>query len=241
MKNKVAIITGGMGQVGKATALRLSKLGFKIVLIVRSKLDLAEEFIKTLPGEEHQAFLGSITDTESIKQIVNKLDQCDILVNAASVTKNLPSKDFDSLSDELFDNIVINNLRGPFATIREFSSLLRKSPEGLIVNITSASGVRAGNSNLAYGASKAGLELITKNLSKVLGPNVRVVAICPGYLETATSGANKSPGFNEQVSKEIPLGRVGTGDDVAATIESLYTHMKYVNGSTITLDGGRLA
>ena len=75
----------------------------------------------------------------------------------------------------------------------------------------------------------------------MLGPNVRVVAICPGYLETATSGADKSLGFNEQVSKEIPLGRVGTGDDVAATIESLYTHMKYVTGSTITLDGGRLA
>jgi len=238
---KTAVITGGMGQIGKASAIRLSNLGFRIILIVRNKLDEAEKFLSNLPENNHRAYQASITDTSSLKKVVLKLDRCDILVNSAGITKSVPPRDFEKYTDDMFDEIMINNLRGPFATIREFYPLLKKSNDGLIVNITSASGVRSGNGNLAYGASKAGLELLTKSLSKVIGPNVRIISICPGFLETATSGAIKPTGFNEAISKEITLGRVGTGDDVAATIESLITHIKYATGSSIILDGGRLA
>jgi 3-oxoacyl-[acyl-carrier protein] reductase len=119
--------------------------------------------------------------------------------------------------------------------------LLRNSEAGLIINITSAAGKRASRSNIMYGASKAALELITATLSKVLAPNIRVVNVCPGMLETATSGAVKPEGTNERMSNEIPLRRVGTADDVVATIEALATTMVYITGSTILLDGGRLA
>jgi NAD(P)-dependent dehydrogenase (short-subunit alcohol dehydrogenase family) len=240
---KCAVIAGGSGQVGFATAKRLAKLGAKVILLVRRNLAEATEMLKDLPNPEanHMVFLASITDTESLKSVVSKINQCDILINAAGITKSIAPGSFESYTDEMFDEIMISNLRGPFATIREFSPLLKKSKDALVINITSASGVRASNSNLAYGASKAGLELLTKSISKVLAPTIRVVAICPGYLDTATSGATKSPQFNDHISKEIPLGRVGTGDDVAAVIESLATTMKYITGSTIVLDGGRLA
>ena len=241
MDNKIAIITGGMGQVGTASAKRLSAAGFEIVLIVRRDLDEANEFLSDLPGTNHRAFLGSVTDSKSLKTIAKEIDHCDILINAAGVTKNLHPKDFDSLTDELFDEIILSNLRGPFSTIREFLPLLKKSSQSLIINITSASGLRSSPSNLAYGASKAGLELITKSLSKVLAPNIRIMAVGPGYLETPTSGATKPPQFNEQISKEIPLARVGTGEDVAKAIESLYFNLTYMTGSTLLLDGGRLA
>ena len=241
MENKIAVITGGMGQVGRACALRLSSLDFSIKLIVRKNLDDAEDFVSALPGTNHEAFLGSITDTDSLRSVVSKIDHCDLLINAAGTTKNHHPKLFRELSDNVFDEIVTSNLRGPFATIREFFPLLQKRSNSLIVNITSSSGMRAGTSNLAYGASKAGLELITKSLSKVLAPNTRIMAICPGYLETATSGAVKPPEFNNQVSKEIPLGRVGTGDDIAKAVESLYFNLTYMSGSTLLLDGGRLA
>lgn len=243
LKNKTVVITGGCGQVGYATAKRLAGQGARIILLVRRNLHEAENMLKDLPNPEanHLVFLASITDTESLKSAVSKIDQCDILINAAGITKSISPANFESYTDEMFDEIMISNLRGPFATIREFAPLLRKSNDALVVNITSASGVRSGNSNLAYGASKAGLELLTKSLSKVLAPNIRVMAICPGFLDTATSGAIKPEGFNDRVSKEIPLGRVGTGDDVAATIEALATTIKYVTGSTIVLDGGRLA
>lgn len=243
LENKTVVITGGCGQVGFATAKRLANKGARIILLTRNNISVAEEMLRDLPGPElnHLVLLASITDTNSLKNAVSKIEQCDILVNAAGITKSVAPVNFESYTDEMFDEIVISNLRGPFATIREFAPLLRKSNDALVINITSASGVRASNSNLAYGASKAGLELLTKSLSKVLAPNIRVVAICPGYLDTATSGAFKPAGFNEKVSKEIPLGRVGTGDDVAATIEALATTMKYITGSTIMLDGGRLA
>lgn len=238
---KIAIITGGMGQVGKASAQRLAELDFEVNLIVRKNFDQAEQFIQTLQGSGHRAFLASILDAESLKNVATQIDHCDLLINSAGITKNHHPKDFESLTDQMFDEIVSSNLRGPFTTIREFAPLLRKSSDALIINITSASGVRGGPSNLAYSASKAGLELITKSLSKVLAPQIRIMAICPGYLETATSGATKPENFNERVSQEIPLKRVGTGEDVAKAIESIYFHLPYSTGSTILLDGGRLA
>jgi NAD(P)-dependent dehydrogenase (short-subunit alcohol dehydrogenase family) len=243
LENKIVVITGGCGQIGYATAQRLAALGARVFSLVRKDIDAAQKMMDTLPNchLNHRAILASITNTAELKQAAIEISRCDILINAAGITKSIPPSKFDQYTDEMFDEIVINNLRGPFATIREFSPLLKQGNDSLIVNITSASGVRGSNSNLAYGSSKAGLELLTKSLSKVLAPNVRIVAICPGYLEKATSGAVKSIGFNEQVSKEIPLGRVGTGDDVAAVIESLATTMKYITGSTIVLDGGRLA
>jgi 3-oxoacyl-[acyl-carrier protein] reductase len=163
------------------------------------------------------------------------------LVNAAGITKSISPKFFDKYTDEIFDEIIISNLRGPFATIREFYPLLQKSGNALVVNITSTAGVRSSNSNLAYGAAKCGLELITKSLSKVVAPSIRMVAISPGILENCTSGAVKPEDYNEKISKEIPLGRVGNGDDVAKTIEALATSLTYINGSTLFLDGGRLA
>ena len=243
LENKIVVIAGGCGQIGYATARRLAMHGARIFSLVRKDVDTAQEMMNNLPNSQlnHRAILASITNTAELKKAAAEIRQCDILINAAGITKSIPPSKFDQYTDEMFDEIVINNLRGPFATIREFSSLLKRGNDSLIVNITSASGVRSSNSNLAYGASKAGLELLTKSLSTVLAPTVRVVAICPGYLETATSGAIKPIGFNEQISKEIPLGRVGTGDDVAAVIESLTTTMKYITGSTIILDGGRLA
>jgi len=238
---RIAIIAGGMGQIGQATARRLADLDFEVNIIVRRNLDQAKQFVSNLSNSGHRAFLASVLDAESLKAVASEIDHCDLLVNAAGITQNHHPKDFESLTDQIFDDIVASNLRGPFTTIREFSPLLKKSSNAVIINITSASSQRASASNIAYGASKAGLELITKSLSKVLAPNIRVMAICPGYLESATSGAIKSQHFNEQISREIPLGRVGSGEDVAKAIEAIYFHFPYSTGSTILLDGGRLA
>jgi NAD(P)-dependent dehydrogenase (short-subunit alcohol dehydrogenase family) len=247
LNNKTVVITGGCGQVGYATAKRLAQNGARIFTFQRKDLELAKSMMDALPNNHlnHVAIQGSITDLKDLKRAVDIIksesNSCDILVNAAGINQLMPPKDLEQYTDEMFDSIVENNLRGPFSTIREFLPLLKNSQDALIVNLTSAAGVRASNSNLAYGASKAGLELITQSISKILAPKIRVVALCPGYLESATTGITKHPSFNEMISKEIPLGRVGTGDDVASVIEALATTMKYITGSTIRLDGGRLA
>jgi 3-oxoacyl-[acyl-carrier protein] reductase len=247
MKDKIVVITGGAGQVGQAAAKRFADLGARVFIIVRRDLEKAKEIVAALSNAhlEHDAILASITDTASLKTavgiITERAGKCDLLINAAGITKGLSPRDFEKYTDEIVDEILINNVRGPFATIREFVSLLRNSNNALVINISSAAGKRASNSNIIYGASKIGLELITATLSRVLAPNIRVINVCPGILETPTSGAYKPEGTNEKMAQEIPLGRVGTAKDVVATIEALATTMTYVNGSTILLDGGRLA
>jgi NAD(P)-dependent dehydrogenase (short-subunit alcohol dehydrogenase family) len=247
LDEKVVVITGGMGSVGKVLSNRFAELGARVFIIVRKNIELANEFVNSLPNQHvgHQAFLASVTDTDSLKQVVNTVAEqsgkCDILINAAAITKTVDNKKLESFTDEFIDEILINNVRGTFATIREFFPLLKISEDALIVNITSASALRGSNSNMMYGASKSSLVLLTQSLSKSLPSNIRVVSVCPGILEHATSGAWKPNGWNEKMAQEIPLGRVGTSEDVADAIEALATTMKYVSGSNIILDGGRLA
>lgn len=247
MENKIVVITGGTGNVGKVAAMRYASLGARVYIMVRNKFSEAQDFIKTLPNQElkHEAFFSSITNTESIKktvqEITTKAGKCDLLINAAGITKGISSKEIEKYTDEVIDEILINNVRGTFSTIREFLPLLKLSSSPLIINITSASALRASGSNIIYGASKSAIELMTKSLSKSLAPNIRVVSICPGMLDSPTSGAFKPSGWNEKVSQEIPLRRVGSAEDVVDAIEAVDSKLKYMTGSSILLDGGRLA
>jgi len=246
LNSKVAVITGGAGQVGYATAMRLAQRLARIVILVRSNLPAAMDKISKLPNQHlnHFAILADITDTNSLKNAVNeikiKTGRCDILVNAAGTTHKIKTENFSEITDDIFDSIVVNNLRGTFATIREFHNLIAESDEGLIINISSSAGLRASQSNPAYGAAKAGVDLLTKTLAKQLGPKIRMVAIAPGYLYYATSGIVKAPGVSEKQGQSIPLKRVGTGEDIACTIESLAMYMRYITGVTISVDGGTL-
>lgn len=247
MKNKVIIITGGNGNVGQCAATTFAEQGARIFLFVRKDLDKAEKFIKRLPNQElkHEAFLASVTDTPAlqtaIEKIKNTAGRCDLLINTAGITVGINKSNLENYTDEIVDEILINNVRGTFAAIREIVPLLSKGEDSLIVNITSASALRASPSNIIYGASKSAIELLTRTLSKSLAPKIRIVSICPGILEHPTSGAIKPVGWNEKMAQEIPLRRVGTAEDVVNTIEALYTKLTYVNGSSIILDGGRLA
>jgi 3-oxoacyl-[acyl-carrier protein] reductase len=144
-----------------------------------------------------------------------------------------------ALTDELFDEMIITNLRGVYATIREFSDLLKSSGDGLIINVSSQSAQRASNSCVAYSASKAGLDLMTRTLAKSLAPAVRVLGISPGYLENATSGVTRLQD-NDVLAAQSPLQRLGTADDIASTIEACATTIRFATGTVFLIDGGRL-
>lgn len=247
LRGKVAVITGAGGQVGYATSFRLAEAGCQIVGISRSKIVELEELFKELPNRElgHYGIRADITDTESIKKAVEEVGErskkVDILVNSAGVSSNIRPNNIDQLTDELFDKIIITNLRGTYAVIREFYPLLNKTGDGLIVNISSTSAQKGGNSNIAYAASKSGVDHMTKSLSKVLAPTIRIVSIVPGYMERATSGIKKDLVVNEKLAETCPLKRIGYGDDIASTIEALCTHIRFCTGSIIVVDGGRSA
>lgn len=241
LNNKTVVITGAIGQIGYATARRLSACGAKIIGLVHRRFEQAQEMFDHLPNSElnHRVIVADVTDSLSLKNAVKQINRCDILVNAAGTLNPIPPTDLDALTDDIFDEIVTVNLRGVYATIREFVPLLKANGEGLIINISSQSGQRASNSCVAYAASKAGLDLVTRTLGASLAPNVRVIGIAPGYLETATSGVTRIQS-NDVLSQTVPLKRIATGDDVAAAIEAYATLVTYTTGTTVLLDGGRL-
>jgi NAD(P)-dependent dehydrogenase (short-subunit alcohol dehydrogenase family) len=240
LNGKVAVITGGCGQVGYATAQRLSQQGATVIALVRKDIDSAMQKMQALSGT---AILADITNsadlTSAAAMIKEQFGRCDILVNSASITKNVLPSNLDALTDDMFDSIVATNLRGVFATIRAFAPMLKETKDGLIVNISSTSAEGASNSNIAYGCSKAGINQLTKTLAKALAPEIRIVAESPGFMVEPTSGAVKGPGANEKMAESSPLKRIGYADDIASTIEACCTHIRFATGSVFLVDGGR--
>lgn len=239
----MAVIAGGGGQIGRAVAARMASLDHAVVLISHRDESRSRDVVASLPGQDHSYVMASVTDSQALEQaaaqIAGRYGRCDLLVNAAGVLTPIPPADLHALTDELFDTMMIGNLRAVYATIREFSDLLKTTERSLIVNISSQSAQRASNSCVAYAASKAGVDLMTRTLARALAPRVRVVGIAPGYLERATSGVTRLE-TNQSLCQSQPMGRLLTGHDVADVVESLVTRMTMITGTTLLLDGGRL-
>ncbi len=244
LDGKVAVITGGLGAIGYATATRLAALGATCVLLHR-KADDADTRAAALPcpnGQRHAALRADIVDTASLNaaaaDVLATLGRCDILVNSAGHTQPVPAADLDALTDELIDDIVRANFRGVFATIRAFAPMLKASGDGLVANISSIAGFTGVGSNLAYVAAKAGLDVVGDALAKALAPAVRVVSVSPGAVESGFV-PGRGAAFADKMASTTPLGRIGKPDDVAAAVEALATTMRFVTGTRIVVDGGR--
>jgi len=245
LDGQVVVITGVMGGIGFATAKRLAARGARIVGIVRRDIDKAQTELETLPNSHlnHFAVLADVTDTaqmrEAVKTVLIKAGKCNTLVNTAGSTFRIPHHDLDALTDEFFDDIVKNNLRSYFTVIRAFTPLMKKSEDALIVIIGSVAGTNAGGgSNMAYCAAKAGIDSLTKNLSRALAPNIRVLGVNPGALATKFV-PNTVPGYLDSIAKTTPLKRVPTVEDVASAVEACTTLLRFTTGNTFSIDGGR--
>ena len=171
LDGKVVVITGGKGAIGFATAQRLAALGARIVSLDRQGLEAVQQRLDTLPNAataQHFALTASVTGSASLRlaaeHVKARAGRCDILINCAGFTLSIPPKDMETLSDELFDSIMVTNLRGVFSTVRSFAPLLKESGDGLIVSVSSIAAFTGVGSNLAYVAAKAGLDALTKSL-----------------------------------------------------------------------------
>lgn len=244
LDGQVAVITGGLGAIGYATAQRLAALGASCVLLHRKGDEAAQRaaVLPTAAGQRHTALRADIVDTPSLQKaaadVQERYGRCDILVNSAGHTQPIPAGDLDALTDALIDELLAANFRGVFATIRAFAPLLKASGDGLIVNISSIAGFTGVGSNLAYVAAKAGLDVVGDALAKALAPAVRVVSVSPGAVESAFV-PGRGEEFKARMASTTPLGRIGKPEDVAATVEALATTLRFVTGTRIVVDGGR--
>ena len=237
LNGQVAVITGSNSGVGFSTASQLAKAGAKIVGIVRRNVEEMQVRLDTL-GPGHRAMLADVTDSKQINEIASQLTQCDILVNnAGGYQKRIEHYNLNELTDELFDQVVKVNLYSTFYVTRAFMSLLKKSPYALVVNISSASSIRTGGSNIAYSAAKAGVDSMTRNLAKALAP-IRLVSLNPSLMKSPNT--TQPDALYTHMATQFPLKRIVISEDVASAVEALATTLRFVTGNNIVIDGGKI-
>ena len=242
LDNEVAVITGGNGAIGSVTARRLASLGAQIVLLQREPVHESDEFLAILPGKGHFALLASVTDSDDLTKaaalIKERTGGASILVNAAGFTRPVPAANLDGLTDQLIDDIFAVTWRGTFASVRAFAPQMKARGDAVVINVSSIAAFNGMGSNLAYAGAKAAVDALTKALAKTLGPDIRVLAVSPGVVDTPFV-AGRDASFNERTGASIPLRRVGVADDVASAIVACTTSLRYATGSIFVVDGGR--
>jgi 3-oxoacyl-[acyl-carrier protein] reductase len=242
---KVILIVGGAGSIGAASARQFAHLGARIAIAHR---DLPEEtaaasaLVGSLEGEGHIALVADVAQTATLTAMRAELERrygrLDVLVNAAGFTRPVPHADLDGLDDDLIDRMFAVNWRGQFATIRAFASLLKASGNGLIVSLSSIAGSNGIGSSIAYCAVKAGIDVMTKSLARALAPEIRVLAVAPGVVDTGFV-PGRGADFNARSSASTPLKRIATADDIASAILACATQLTFATGTTFVVDGGR--
>ncbi len=172
LAGKVAVILGGTGGIGSATALLLAEAGARVAVVASRDRRRAETTAAGLPGTGHRGYAAAIDRSEELNALAGAvsadLDRADILVNSAAVTIAVLHADLDAMDDDSFDRILRVNTRGAFAAVRAFAPLLRAHGDGLLVNISSLSGSTGVGSCVAYCASKAALDVMGMSLAPSL-------------------------------------------------------------------------
>lgn len=244
LKGRVAVVTGGAGGIGAVICHQLAKAGATVVVGYNSSRESAERLAAELPaaGWTHLALPAPVTDSAALAELAGAVDhhygRCDLLVNCAGTTQFVAHGDLDGLDDELFDRILTTNVRGPFATVRAFRQLLERSGNGLVVNISSIAAVSAMGSNVAYCASKAAMDNMTRSLARALAPAIRVVSVSPGLADTEFVKQMDQDWRDEQAAR-TPLRRLADPQEVAAAVLAVAIHLTFTTGAVIPVDGGR--
>lgn len=242
---KVVLVVGGAGGVGQATAKLFAEAGAQVVVTHRpgeDKAKAAAAIVAGFPGTNHCALPADIGDTATLLALRDAVSarygRLDVLVNSAGFTKPVPHADLDALDDDLIDRMFAINWRGQFATVRAFAPLLKASGDGLIVSISSIAALNGNGSSIAYGAVKAGIDVMTKSLARALAPQIRVMGVSPGVVDTGFV-AGRGAEFNAKTATTTPLKRVASPEDVGAAVLACATHLGYSTGTTLVVDGGR--
>jgi len=241
----VALVTGGAGGIGEAICRGLAEAGFRIGVGYNRSADAAQMLARQLPGAGHVALAAPVTDSVALTAMAGELEarfgRCDVLVNCAGTTRFVPHADLDGLNDALFDSIFAVNVRGAFAAVRALKRLLEKSDlagGGVVINISSIAAVIAMGSNVAYCASKAAVDNMTRSLARALAPRIRVISVSPGLVDTEFVKSLDQSWRDEQASRTA-LKRLASPHEAAQAVVAAVTQLTFTTGSIIAVDGGR--
>jgi 3-oxoacyl-[acyl-carrier protein] reductase len=243
-KDPVAVITGGAKGIGLASAARLMRSGFKIAIADIAEADL-NSALSSLGSENDVLILtDDVRSFDGVHanaaRVMDRWGRIDVLVNSAGVSQ---PKSLLEISEAEWNFVIDVNLKGTFNWCKAAAPHMIGAASGRIVNISSVNAHTGGTpsavSKFAYAASKAGILGLTRGLAKELAPDVSVNAVCPGLIETSLTSKMIGEQGKEMICRGIPLGRVGTPDDIAVIVHFIATvQPNYLTGEIIDVDGG---
>ena len=240
LSGKVALVTGASRGIGKSIAISLGLLGAEVIVNYSSSDASAEEVAKSIndKGGSSYKLKFDVSDEESVSTAINQIirdsGKIDILINNAGITRDgLLMR----MKESQWDEVINTNLKGVFLCTKNVSKFMIKQRSGKIINITSIVGLMGNPGQANYSASKAGVIGFTKTCAKEFASRgIKVNAIAPGFIETEMTEKLNT----DDVLKMIPLGKLGSADQIASLVDFLVSSdaSEYITGQTISIDGG---
>ena len=242
LTGKTALVTGGGRGIGKAIALALAKAGAQVAIFYAGNEAAANVVVAEAMqhGVKAKAYRCDVSNVEQVKVAVENtyadFEHIDILVNNAGIVKDTLLM---RMKDEEFEQVMDTNLKGAFLMTRQVVSPMIRRKAGRIINISSVVGLMGNAGQANYAASKAGLVGLSKSVAReVAGRGVTCNVIAPGFIQTDMT-KQMSAVAGEALLSRIPMGRMGTPEDVANLVVFLCSdYAAYITGEVIRVDGG---
>lgn len=264
LQNQTVVVTGGAKRLGRAIALECAAAGANVAVTFNHSEAEARELVEQLRIEYSKAqfacFEAELSQLKDVRRLTDEVMQTfgrvDALVNNAAIFRRTP---FETMTENDFDNHIASNLKAPFLLCKSFGDVFLRQKSGAIVNIADIHGLRPLKNYIPYCVSKAGLISLTQGLAKALAPHVRVNCLCPGTIlppsETQNAPAQNAPaqslemqaqvpGDKEEYSDDmaqlaarIPLGRLGSPEEIAQTVVFLIGGPQFISGAILPVDG----
>ena len=246
---KAALVTGAATGIGRAAVVALAEAGFDVAINYSRSEAAAQETARLAEEKGARTLLlkcdvsDDVAVREMLAQIEHTFGRLDALVNNAGTTTEVKPKDFDALTTEDWDRVFGVNVRGTFQVTRAAAPMLKKYG-GSVVNTASIVGLRPGPQPLPYATSKAAVVSLTKLLALNLGPEIRVNAVAPGWMEGDWMVRMLKDRYDDLMTrraKSTPLRRCVKAEDVAEVMLNLLTSNRFVTGEIVVIDGGYAA
>ena len=242
LTGKIALVTGGSRGIGRAICLGLAAKGATVIVNFNSSGDAAREVVAEIEsnGGTAETWQADVSNEEQVtamfKSITSNHGTIDILVNNAGMTRD---NVIMMMKPEDFDTVINTNLRSTWLCCKTAVRTMMRKRTGSIINITSVVGIAGNGGQTNYAASKAGIIGLTKSLAKEVAPRgINVNAVAPGFVETDMT-ADLSDEIKTKATDAIPLGRMGTPEDIAKAVVFLASDdASYITGQTLVVDGG---
>ena len=241
-----ALVTGSATGIGRAEAIALAAAGYDVAVNYSRSADAAEEtaVVCAAHGVKTVVIGCDVADDDQVKSMVGETEaafgRLDVLCNNAGITSSAPFEDLDAIDLDEWDRVLAVNVRGIVQVTRACAPMLRAA-KGCIVNTASIAGLRPGPQPLAYSTSKAAVVSLTRTLALALGPDIRVNAVAPGWMEGDWMKRMLGDNYDrlmERRARMTPLKRCVTAEDVAEVMLSLVQGNRFVTGEIVVVDGG---